>query len=217
MRRTTWMGLALAAALFAAPSVADAAPGSIVFGAPKKQAAYGEIGYSGIPRLGYMTPVGPRLAISGEFILDIGAFNSLGAGVPGTVTLAGGLPVKVLLMESKELIVGLGLTPGIGVTFPRFGADAQFALLLHSELNVGFRVDRQMIVGGSVDIPMTVTIGNFSGVLIPILFGPAVEFELTPEWSLTGELKMGPHIAAGDFFGSTTFGFKFQVGAAYSF
>jgi len=217
MKRTTWTGLALAAALFIAPSLAHAAPGSMMFGAPKKQAIFGELGYSGIPRAGYITPVGPRLALGGEFFLDIGAFNSLGTGVPGTLTIAGGVPVKILLSESQEILVGVGLTPGVGITVFRGDVDPNFALLLHSELNVGYKVNQQVIVGGGVNIPLTVSLGRASGAVIPILFGPAAEFKMTPELALTGELKMGPHIAAGDVFAVTTFGFKFQVGIAYSF
>ncbi|NJO67500.1 MAG: hypothetical protein HC826_00480 [Rhodospirillales bacterium] len=62
------------------------------------------------------------------------------------------------------------------------------------------------------------TVGNFGGAFIPILFGPVAEYEVTPQFALTGELKMGPHIGVGDVFGgTTTFGFKFQVGGVLYF
>ena len=223
MKRTTWTGLALVAALTATPALASAAPGSLQFGVPKQQAIYGELGYSGIPRIGYMAPIGPRVAIGGEFILDIGLFNSLGTGVPGTVTIAGGLPIRLLLTENEDIIVGAEFTPGLGVSIREFGfggfgggSTTLFTLLLHSGLDVGYKVNQQVIVGGGVDLPLSFFLGDFTQVAIPILFGPEVEFALTPEWSLTGDLKMGPHIIAGDF-SRTDFGFKFQVGAAYSF
>lgn len=217
MNRTHWTSLALAVAMFGAPALASAAPGSAQFGAPRKQTFFGEVGYSGMPRLGYLAPVNPRLAIGGEFILDIGAFNSLASGVPGNLTLAAGLPIRMVLMQDKKLVVGAAFTPGLGVGIPRFG-DAAFALLLHSEINVGYRVNQQITVGGAAEIPLTFYIGNASGAVIPVLFGPAVDFALTPEWSLLGELKLGPHIAAGDGLGSNvSLGFQFQVGAAYSF
>lgn len=219
MKLSKSLGLALAAALVTFPAVGSAGPGSIQFGAPKKQAIYGELGYSGIPRIGYITPLGPRFAIGGEFILDIGQFYSLGTGVPGTVTIAGGAPIKVVLSETQELIVGLDLLPGIGVNIIDrgfFGSTTRFALLLHSGINVGYKVNQQVIVGGGAEIPLTMLLGDFSNAVIPIIFGPEVEFMLTPEFTLTGDLKMGPHITAGDF-SRTDFGFKFQVGVAYSF
>lgn len=222
MKHTTWSGLLLAAAITGAPALASAAPGSVVFGAPKKQTVFGELGYSGIPRIGYLHPLSPRFALGGEFILDIGQFYGLSDGIPGTVTVAGGVPLRLVISESKDLIVGLGFTPGLGVSIREFGfgpfstSTTLFALLLHSELNVGYKVNQQVTVGGGVELPMTLYAGDFTQFVIPIVFGPQVEFALTPEWSLSGDLKMGPHISAGDF-SNTSFGFKFQVGVAYAF
>jgi hypothetical protein len=226
MKRTTWTGLALAAALTASPALASAEPGSIMFGAPQRQTVFGELGYSGIPRIGYLHPINPRLAIGGEFILDVGLFNSLGSGIPGTVTIAGAAPIKLVVSENQEVIIGLEFTPGIGASIRQFGVSVfstdttLFTLLLHSEVSVGYKVNEQVIVGGGAEIPLTLFFGDANQVAIPIILGPEVEFALTPEWTITGDLKLGPHIIAGDrvfFADGVTFGFKFQAGVAYSF
>lgn len=219
MKRTTWTGLALAAALTAAPALASAAPGSVMFGAPKKQTVYGELGYSGIPRIGYLAPMGPRWALGGEFILDIGNFYGLSDGLPGNLTIAAGMPVKLVLSENSKMIIGAEFTPGLGVNIVSRGfvSTTNFALLLHSGLSVGAKINQQVTVGGGVEIPLTMFLGDFSSVAIPIILGPEVEFALTPEWSLTGDLKFGPHISAGDLASNVAFGFKFQVGVAYAF
>ncbi len=76
-------------------------------------------------------------------------------------------------------------------------------------------------MGPGVDIPLTFTFGsigntNITQVYIPLLFGAGVEYLINPQMAVTGELKMGPHIIAGDL-SSTNFGFKFMGGFIYYF
>ncbi|MEM1024781.1 MAG: hypothetical protein AAGD10_03430 [Myxococcota bacterium] len=199
---------------------AQAAEDSFLFGAPQKPQVFGSLGYSGIPRLGYMQGISPTVAIGGEFILDIGAFYSLGNGVAGNaISVAGAVPIKILLAEEDKVTFALTLSPGLGVGVPS-GATF-FELLLHSGVNIGYKASSLVTVGGGVDIPVTIFLGDASGVLFPILFGPAAEFRIAPQFSLRSELKLGPHIAAGGAGGlggsTTSLGFKFNVGVNYRF
>ncbi len=112
-------------AMLAAPAVAGAATDSWLFGTPQKQNVYGQIGYSGTPRIGYITPLSDKVALGGEFILDIGLFNNLGSGAPGELTIAGAVPIKVRLTENQQLVASLTFHPGIGAYIPS-GLDARF-------------------------------------------------------------------------------------------
>jgi hypothetical protein len=209
------------AVFLAAPGPTAWASGGYLFGSPDNPTLAGELGYSGIPRVAYMTPLGPTAAIGGEFIVDIGAFYSLANGAPGNVTIALGVPIKFVLSEDESIVVGTEFTPGLGVTFVGFGGSDLFDILLHSAIHVGYKASDQIIVGGGVEIPLTIAIstgGGGSGAAIPILFGPMVDFSLMKNLSITGDLKLGPHIVAGSGLGGTTsFGFKFAGGVAYSF
>ncbi len=206
--------------LTGASGSAEAAEDSFLFGAPQRSQVYGSLGYSGTPHLGYMQGISPTVAVGGEFIVDIGAYHSLASFVPGNaISIAGAVPVKILLGEQDKLTYALTLKPGVGIGVPT-GATF-FELLLHSGFNMGYKASRLVTVGGGIDIPFTVFLGDASGVIFPILIGPAAEFNLAPDFTLRSELKLGPHIAAGSagaFGGSSAnLGLNFNVGVNYRF
>ena len=191
---------------------------SFLFSAPSQSMVFGSTGYSGGLRAGYMAPLGDGFSLGGEFILDLGLFNSVGSGLPGTVTIGAGAPIKLAIAETNKVVVGLTFTPGIGATIFDLVVTTEtlFALLLHVSSNVGYMVNDQLTVGGGIDIPFSVFLGSANFVIIPLLFGPAAEYKVDDNLSLTAELKLGPHIAAGDA-STTTFGFKTAVGATFRF
>jgi len=200
---------------------AQAAEDSFLFGAPQRSQIYGSLGYSGTPHLGYIQGISPTVAVGGELIVDIGAYYSTASFIPGNaVSIAGAVPVKILLGEEDKLTYALTLKPGIGIGVPR-GGGTLFEVLLHSGFNMGFKVSRMVTVGGGVDIPFTIFLGDASGIIFPLLFGPAAEFNLAPDFTLRSELKLGPHIAAGGAGGlggsSTNLGLNFNVGVNYRF
>ncbi|MGF1508203.1 MAG: hypothetical protein ACFB9M_01725 [Myxococcota bacterium] len=218
----------LSAALFAAPLNAAWATGGTLFGSPDRPTVAGELGYSGLPRASYLYPFSPQFSIGGEFILDLGLFYRITDSVPGTVTLAAGAPIKLVLSEKNKIVIGTEFTPGIGIGIDTGGVsfdfdeggttvnqDESFALLLHSGVHVGYKADPQLIVGGGVEIPLTIYFSSVTFAVVPILFGPMVEYEVLENLAITGDLKLGPHIGVGDF-GNTGFGFKFQAGVAYA-
>ncbi len=210
------------------PTVARAE--SFMFGAPEDELVFGSTGYSGVLRGGYMTPLGEGLSIGGEFILDVGVFNGVGDDKPGDITLAAGAPIKLHLVDTPTLIVGATFTPGLGVGFAdtvtidfsgeftrvEETTEALFALLLHAQVNAGYKVNEKLIVGGGIDFPMTFYFGEFDVYVFPILFGPTAEYQINDQFSVGADLKLGPHIAAGDA-DSTSFGFKFAAVGTYRF
>ena len=201
---------------------------SFFFGVPDRPTAWGQVGYSGVLRGGYVFLPGENLSIGGEFILDAGFFNSVGTGRPGTVSIAVAAPIKLKISESDTMIIGLTGRPGIGITLvdsvetdfgdPNFGqskTEPLFALLLHVEGNVGFKINDDFIVGGGVEIPVTFLFGTFNIFLFPLLAGPVAEYRITDDIAVHADFKIGPHLAAGD--SSTSFGLKFQAGASWAF
>lgn len=217
--RVLFFSLAIAGAFTAVPRPAQAT-GSLQFGVPEGETVFGSTGYSGVLRGGYVAPMNDQLSLGGEFILDIGTFGSVRAA-GNAITLGGAFRIDLLLADTEDLLVGLTLSPGIGVGFPQVG-DAGFALLLHPDLNIGYKASRQVIVGGGITIPVTVYIGNGgAAVVVPILFGPVAEFMLTPQLSVLTQLKLGPVLAgggAGSFGGfGADFGLDLRAGVTYRF
>ena len=193
---------------------------SYFFGTPDSDLVFASTGYSGVLRGGYMTVLGEGFVLGAEFILDAGLFNSVGDGVPGTITVAAGAPMKFTFMDTDTLIVGLTATPGLGVTIidSVYSNDAFFTLLLHAESNVGYKISDELIIGGGIDFPMTFIFGDANVYLFPLLLGPAAEYQITEQLSIHTDFKIGPHIATGSNNQSnTTFGLKFEIGAAWVF
>lgn len=200
---------------------------SFAFGIPQKSLVYGELGYSILPRLGFQTAMSDTLSIGGEFILDIGLFNSLGSNIPGTVTVAGGVPIRLMVMDREDFGLRLSFTPGVGWTsrtfstpslagFPSFSATTNaFALLLHSEADIRLlELTDGVRLGANVRVPFTIFAGDFSNVLVPLMAGPTVEWDANEDLSIFGRLALGPHIIAGDG-GRVDFGLAITVGASY--
>lgn len=216
-RMLSW--LAIFAALTLSPGLAQAGD-SLVFGTPQRPTLYGSTGYSGILRGGFVQPSSPTMSLGGELILDLGGFGSLDAA-GNLTTLAGAFRLDLTLMENEDLLVGFTFTPGIGVAFPRFG-DAAFALLLHPDLNIGYKVSPQVVVGGGITVPFTLYVGQGgAAVAVPVLFGPVAEFRLTPDLGIFTQLKLGPTIFGGSGGGvggsRVDFGMDLRAGVSYSF
>lgn len=201
---------------------AQAAEDSFLFGAPQKSQIFGSTGYSGVLRGGYATGLSPTVGIGAELILDLGLFNSLATGAPGTITFAAGVPIKFLVFEGKQVVMGYTFEPGLGINSQSFGfgpfsqSTERFVLMLHNSFNIGYKASRLVTVGGGGDVPLTLFLGDQSFAVIPILLGPVAEFNISPDFTVNGELKFGPHIAAGQG-SAVNFGFKFNVGVAYRF
>lgn len=218
MNKTIISSFALAALIAAgSPSTAAAAEDSFLFGAPQRGQVFGSLGYSGTPRIGYMTGLNPTTAIGGEFILDIGQFYNTQSFVPGNRIFVGAaVPIKLLLSEEDKLTFALTVAPGIGAQIITGGAT-QFGILMHGAVNVGYKASKQFTIGGGIDVPLSLHFGDFTNVAIPILLGPAAEFRVTRDLTLRSELKLGPHITAADFGGGANLGLKFNIGVNYAF
>ena len=230
------------------------AAASFTFGAPTENLVFASTGYSGVLRGGYWMPLG-GFPIGLELILDVGLFNGTGSGIPGSVTLGVGAPMKFILMNTDMFIWNVTATPGLGVSFVD-GIEVNeqtvdgfeiplleettlslFALMLHASSNFGYKLNEDFIIGGGLDIPMTFLFGSAFVFVFPILIGPTAEYQITDAIAVSAAVKFGPHISTGDTassgytvgegfdeiddtsaaIDSTSFGFKFFIGATYTF
>lgn len=205
-----------------------AASAGFLSATPLRPTVFGETGYSGVLSGGALAPVGPRLALGGELILDAASFGFLRGGLSGRVTVIGAFKLKTILTENRDVVVGLDFTPGFGVQVvspgridPRTGRTedaAVFAWLLSSELHIGKKLERWVTVGGGLSIPMLLTLGdqNLTSVAVPILIGPFADFQIVEGIDLYTTLKLGPALYGADAGSQVDFGLDFSVGLAFA-
>jgi hypothetical protein len=229
--------------------------GRVLFGVPARDTLMVEAGYSALPRATFLSPVSSWFAIGGRVGLDVGLFNTMNEDYRGTLTFAAGLPLRFAIVNTERVAVGLGLTPGVGLTVIDYtnilGAQGlglqfdvtgeYFAVLLDSSLDVGFRVTRQVTVGGGVEVPAALAFGggteleDLAGGLgliveepeaftvLPVLVGPTFEWRAAERFALAAKVRMGPHLLSGDLPEAVTgedsrvdFGLLAQIGFIFA-
>ena len=204
------VGAALAITL--APGQASAqASWNAKFGAiPTGSYLTGELGYSAVPKASYMFGLSEKLALGPAFAFDLGYYQTRVTN-PG---LTFSLPIRLSALRSGNRSLGINFEPGIYLVFPQFGGTG-VALMLNVGGNFGVEVAPGVTVGGGVDLPIALGLSPQFSFILPILFGPIVEYRVVPELALTFEMKLGPHIAFGDGFSTVNLGLKLAAGVAY--
>lgn len=189
----------------AGPSAWDYSFGGI----PNQAVVVPTMGFSGIPRVEYSTPIAENMALGGAFAMDIGYYTPEAAVSFGMLLTA---PFRLSLVDRAKLTGGLRLEPGFGFFFED---QFRFAILMNAAFNIGYRVAPNLVVGGGVDLPIGIQLDPFVFAL-PILFGPVMEVEVSQDLHLVVDFKLGPSIAAVDGGSSTNFGMKLNLGVAFA-
>ncbi|MFO0725280.1 MAG: hypothetical protein U1E65_15970 [Myxococcota bacterium] len=213
-RSQKWiLGLILALSPTAAMAQEGAAWDAKFGAIPRSPIFMGELGYSNIPKLTYSIGVAENFAIGPAFTFDLAYYGTRGGITPGLMFSA---PMRISLARQGNMSVGLNLEPGLALRFPN-GGDVQFGLLLNAGANIGFKIAPQVVLGGGVDLLLGMIFTPNFAFVIPIFFGPVLEFHATPQVAITFDMKLGPHITAGDGGSFTMFGIRVNAGVAYHF
>lgn len=165
------------------PSPAGARPS--LEGAPRyvgpvqETSLIAEVGYSSLPRLTLLTPVGRRVSVGARAGIDVGLFNTLNGDYTGTVTFGGAVPFRIGLVDGRKVGVTLGLAPGAGFTLIDYTnvtglqsvqldldvTGEYFAVLLEGALDFVIHVNPIASLGFGVEVPTA------------LFFGGGTEFE----------------------------------------
>lgn len=210
--RSTALTLAAALGVALAPSASEAQGWNAKFGGlPGRDYVQAELGYSAVPKVAYMFGVSNNLSIGPAFAFDLGYYQTQGTQ-PG---LGFSAPIRFGLLRSGNKSLGLTFEPGLGLGFPQF-RDTEFSLLLNVGGNFGVEVAPNVTIGGGVDLPIALLLSPSFVFVMPILFGPVIEYRAIDELSILFDMKLGPHVSFGD--GSRViFGLKLAAGIAYRF
>jgi hypothetical protein len=168
-----------------------------------------EIGFPGMPKVGYHLGLSDKLEIGGAFMLGL-AYYAPDAAV--TLGMYLSVPIRLALSRQNNLSMALLFEPGLA--FYQFD-PFRFGILLNAGFNVGYAVNQQFVIGGGIDFPLGISFTNGTYVAIPILFGPVIEIHPTPQLGVIFDAKFGPNIYAGSGASGTVFGMKIHVGIAY--
>jgi hypothetical protein len=159
-----------------------------------------------------MFGISNNLSIGPAFAFDLGYYQTRGTQ-PG---LGFSAPIRFGLLRSGNKSLGLTFEPGLALSFPQFG-DTGIALLLNVGGNFGVEVAPNVTIGGGVDLPIALGLSPGFAFIMPILFGPVIEYRAIDDLSILFDMKLGPHVTFGDGLSDVTFGLKLAAGIAYRF
>ncbi len=165
-----------------------------------------ELGFSELPRLGFELPVAEGLLIGGWTSLDFGHFRPGGALDDGAWVL--GATARFRLVHDRRFSVGVG--GGVGL---RTGLSGGFDLLVPLELRALYAVERTVLVGLSLDLPLRFAFPSRGRdfAAAPVLLGVAGEWHLLPSLAVFALVGAGPTFdGRGD-----DVAFRISVGAGY--
>jgi len=163
----------------AAPDPARRGPseprgGGVLFSVPARPTVLVEAGYSALPRVTYLAPLGRAVALGARLGLDAWLFHTFNEDYRGTLTVNAGVPLHFALVDNKRVALSLAVTPGLGLTVLDYtnilGAQdtnltfditgEYLAVLLDGRLDLGFRLTPRITLGGGVEVPAAFFFGG---------------------------------------------------------
>ncbi|HXX32439.1 MAG TPA: hypothetical protein VEJ89_17180 [Myxococcaceae bacterium] len=218
-KRKAVVGAALVGSLLAArPAVAvEDAPWTVASAktvGTGETVFWGQVGFPGI-WLELVHGIDATTEIGGKFAFNYSVEGVVNAGVIG-------LDFQFLLrkqfFDNGKIRIAGTFDPGFLLYFP--SCCTFFGITFPIGVQFGFPVSPQVSINASFDLPMYVMFGSggySTFFVIPLLFGGGAEYLLEKNLALTFNLKLGPSIVTGSYFGSTQFTLYALFGAAYKF
>jgi hypothetical protein len=154
----------------------------------------GQVGWPGIS-LGLLHGATPKFDIGGRFTFNYGREGIVTSVVPGLKLQAW---VRLMLLQSSRVNVGLSFAPGPFFYFYNNGTDV--GLTLPIALTVGIPVGSAVMLNLGMDIPFYVIFGTGGGPVFPILFGGGLEYFISRDLAVNFNVRMGPSIFPNDDF-----------------
>jgi hypothetical protein len=174
----------------------------------------GQVGWPGVSAT-LLHGMSPKLDIGGQFAFNYGVEGSTQQINP---ELAFRFVGRLNLSDTPKYNIGLGTQPGLLLWFPGSGAPTQVGIGIPISFAAGFPVSPQTMIVAGADVAFDIFFTSGSYLVLPLLFGGGVEYQIEPTLMLTFNLRMGPVIYTGGTVGSGTFfGLNALIGLAYKF
>jgi len=177
--------------------------------APGVGFVYGKLGWPSID-------VGYQYGVNEKF--DAGVALSLLYGFEGTSSTQFGIglnaPLRTTVLRREKISVQVIATPGLQFYT---SSPAIFGLNFPVGAILGVQVTPELRVAVGADLNLKILFagdGFGTHLLIGPAFGPAVEYYVDKNLSISLDTRFGPVIFTGNYAGSS-FGFRTQVGVAY--
>jgi hypothetical protein len=152
----------------------------------------GQVGWPGIS-LGLLHGATSKFDIGGKLSFNYGREGIVTSVVPGLKLQAW---VRLMLLQSSRVNVGLSFAPGPFFYFYENGTDVGLSLPI--ALTVGIPVGSAVMLNVGMDIPFYVIFGTGGGPVFPILFGGGLEYFIDRNLSVNFNVRMGPSIFPND-------------------
>src|SRR6185312_1603304 len=231
MRKTIWAGMfaAAAALTFGNEARADANLHSGDVLRPGDNMLYGEVGW---PELvfGFQHGMSDKVDIGFRFGLIYGWEYTSGTAIG----LGMRVPIRITPVRTGKVSFQIRFEPGL--KFDNFGANCgvnrfgviggcgnfffgngelHFGLWIPLAFDVGIHITREATLSFGLDAPFYVNLTNGVYGGIPLLFGPAFEYDIDDHMAVGANIKIGPTIIAVDNADAATVGFITSAFFAY--
>jgi len=219
MRSHLRLALTAAALLVpAAPSIAQAQGPRSYFSAfggnPLPQGSsllHAQFGWPGISAT-FLHGATPKASVGGRFTFNYGMEGRVG-GIDLGLKFQG--LIRLGLLDSARVNLGLDLAPGLALYFPGNGAFTEVGLALPVSFVLGIPINDALALHAAINLPLLATFTGNQTFYVPILLGGGLGYALDKNLLLTLSLQMGPVIdvrLARPYFGmEALFGLAFRL------
>lgn len=165
----------------------------------------GELGFPGLS-VGVLRGITSQVDVGARLSFNWGVEGQPNLLVPGFKLQA---PIRVALMDSEKLNLGVSFAPG---ALLYFFSSSVIGLILPLSVVLGVPATDAISIHAAVDLPLWISLTPSRAVTLPLLFGGGLEYLLNQGLALTLKVRMGPSIDFGAM--QTRFAVESTVGAA---
>jgi hypothetical protein len=215
MRPPLRLAVAAALALSAAvPSAYASSHVSAFGGDPLPQGTsllHAQFGWPGLSAT-FLTGATPKASFGGRFTFNYGLEGRLTNFTNVNLGLKFQGLIRLGLLDTGKVNLGLELAPGLALYFPNVGAF-QVGVAVPAAFVLGIPMSEALTLHVTLEVPTLVTFTGYSTFYIPIYMGGGLEYALDKSLLLTVALQMGPMLDVR--LGQANFGMEALFGLAF--
>lgn len=169
-----------------------------------------EVGYPGVSA-GFIYGASDRVDVGGRLGFDYG--SRIGLGISPTLLMQG--LIKLNLAKKEKVSFALMTQPGFGFNFSGF-VTMLIMFPIYAQLGIHPTDALAIVIGMDLEMAIGIALAGGGGVgfLMPIGFGPGLEYKVDNTLSLTMNFRFGPGVLAANGGALVDFSFKALLGVA---
>lgn len=176
-----------------------------------RTAIHGDLGWPGL-HLSLLRGLSDQLDVGGLFDFNFGFEGVISSSLPVTPGLRFGGILRLTLMDTPKLNLGLRVSPALALYFY---SNVHFGLIIPVEVVAGLPITQQLSLHFGMGLPMNIFLAPESFFVLSFLPGIGAEYKLDHTLSVTFDTKFGAAVAFNNY--GTGFQFRTAFGIGYRF